>query len=208
MNEADRVKLLFGPYRAPPLKRGDRAFCLFRDCLVVVTSWTDSRAGRVSERPGYPGAKELEPTPPLSLATVPTDHAPVGVGDDNDRNFRRGPLLTPIIPEAPPVPLVVAFAEVDGVGFRPLDQAQLHGLILRPAEEAAQFRLRHADLNPLEIGPCGGPAGPQHEDHRDRGDRRGEQGHPRVGTKPTPGPTHGRYSHPPRRRVPDVNDGR
>jgi hypothetical protein len=43
MKDADRVKLLFGPYRAPPRKRGDRAFCLFRDCTVVVTSWTDVR---------------------------------------------------------------------------------------------------------------------------------------------------------------------
>jgi hypothetical protein len=36
------VRLLFGPYEAPPLKRGDRAVCLFRDGLVVVTSWTDA----------------------------------------------------------------------------------------------------------------------------------------------------------------------
>src|SRR5262249_12921032 len=43
MTHPDRVKLLFGPYRTPPLKRGDRAFCLFRDCAVVVTSWTDAR---------------------------------------------------------------------------------------------------------------------------------------------------------------------
>jgi hypothetical protein len=43
MNDADRVRLLFGPYCPPPLKRGDRAFCLFRDCDVVVTSWTDAR---------------------------------------------------------------------------------------------------------------------------------------------------------------------
>src|SRR5262249_3918133 len=43
MKTSDRVKLLFGPYRAPPLKGGGRAFCLFRDCLVVVTSWTDAR---------------------------------------------------------------------------------------------------------------------------------------------------------------------
>jgi hypothetical protein len=43
VNDNDRVKLLFGPYRAPPLKRGDRAFCLFRDCDVVVTSFTDAR---------------------------------------------------------------------------------------------------------------------------------------------------------------------
>src|SRR5262245_13811275 len=43
MNDLDRVKFLFGPYCPPPLKRGDRAFCLFRDRTVVVTSWTDAR---------------------------------------------------------------------------------------------------------------------------------------------------------------------
>jgi hypothetical protein len=39
----DRVKLLHGPYRAPRLRVGDWAICLFRDCLVVVTGWTDGR---------------------------------------------------------------------------------------------------------------------------------------------------------------------
>jgi hypothetical protein len=34
--------LLFGPYCAPRLRRGDRAVCLFRDADVVVTSWTDA----------------------------------------------------------------------------------------------------------------------------------------------------------------------
>jgi hypothetical protein len=43
MTDRERVKLLFGPYKAPPLKRGDRATCLFRDCTVIVTSWTDAR---------------------------------------------------------------------------------------------------------------------------------------------------------------------
>jgi hypothetical protein len=42
MTERERLKLLFGPYRAPPLKRGDRATCLYRDCEVVVTGWTDA----------------------------------------------------------------------------------------------------------------------------------------------------------------------
>jgi hypothetical protein len=37
----DRVKLLHGPYRASRLRVGDRATSLFRDCLVVVTGWTD-----------------------------------------------------------------------------------------------------------------------------------------------------------------------
>jgi hypothetical protein len=42
MTAHDRVKLLFGPYKAPRLRRGDRAFCFFRDCDVVITSWTDA----------------------------------------------------------------------------------------------------------------------------------------------------------------------
>ena len=42
MTDRDRVRLLFGPYQAPPLKAGDRAHCLFRDCAVVITSWTDA----------------------------------------------------------------------------------------------------------------------------------------------------------------------
>jgi hypothetical protein len=42
LTDRDRLKLLLGPYQAPPLKRGDRAVCLFRDCLVIVTSWTDA----------------------------------------------------------------------------------------------------------------------------------------------------------------------
>ena len=42
MTDRERVKLLFGPYKAPPLKCGDRAFCLFRDADVVIPSWTDA----------------------------------------------------------------------------------------------------------------------------------------------------------------------
>src|SRR5262249_31367205 len=38
----DRVKLLFGPYRPPRLRVGDRATCLLRDCEVVITSITDA----------------------------------------------------------------------------------------------------------------------------------------------------------------------
>ncbi|HZY83544.1 MAG TPA: hypothetical protein VFE78_01825 [Gemmataceae bacterium] len=43
MKDRDRVKLLFGPYAAPRLRRGDRATCLYRDCDVVVTGWTGAR---------------------------------------------------------------------------------------------------------------------------------------------------------------------
>ena len=43
MNDADRVRLLHGPYAPPPLRKGDRAHCLLRDCTVVITSWTAAR---------------------------------------------------------------------------------------------------------------------------------------------------------------------
>src|SRR5262245_7099178 len=43
MTDRERHKLLFGPYRAPVLQNGDRAFCLARDCDVIISSWTDAR---------------------------------------------------------------------------------------------------------------------------------------------------------------------
>lgn len=38
----ERLRLLHGPYQAPVLRVGDRTHCLFRDCEVVVTNWTDA----------------------------------------------------------------------------------------------------------------------------------------------------------------------
>src|SRR5262245_47396880 len=43
MKRADRHVLHFSPYRPPPLRRGDRAFCLFRDRQVLITGWSDAR---------------------------------------------------------------------------------------------------------------------------------------------------------------------
>ncbi len=42
MIDRDKIKLLFGPYYPPPLRKGDRAFCLYRDCLVIVGTGTDA----------------------------------------------------------------------------------------------------------------------------------------------------------------------
>ena len=42
MTDSDRVKLAFGPYMPPPLRRGDLASCQFRVCEVVVTGWSDA----------------------------------------------------------------------------------------------------------------------------------------------------------------------
>ena len=38
----DRTRLLHGPYHPPRLHVGERTTCLYRDCDVVVTSWTDA----------------------------------------------------------------------------------------------------------------------------------------------------------------------
>ena len=43
MTNRDRVKLLAGPYTPPKLHKGQRAFCLLRDCDVVITGWSDAR---------------------------------------------------------------------------------------------------------------------------------------------------------------------
>ena len=42
MGKRERLKLLFGPYMALPLKRGDRATCLYRDCAVIITGWSSA----------------------------------------------------------------------------------------------------------------------------------------------------------------------
>jgi hypothetical protein len=57
VKNAVRLKLLHGPYHAPPLKRGDRAVCLFRDADVVITSCSDApipwpRCQRAAQKAG------------------------------------------------------------------------------------------------------------------------------------------------------------
>ena len=58
MHDADSFKLLFGPYAAPRLRKGDRAACLYKDCDVVVTGWTDARISWPRCRPlGVPRSR-------------------------------------------------------------------------------------------------------------------------------------------------------
>jgi hypothetical protein len=40
MNDPDRLQLLFGPYQAPAVERGDVAFCHVRDYPVLVIGWS------------------------------------------------------------------------------------------------------------------------------------------------------------------------
>jgi hypothetical protein len=65
----NRVILLFGPYRPPALQVGDRATCLYKDCLVVVTSWTDAHRPR-------PGVIHLDLVAGVSQVTFPGLAAP------------------------------------------------------------------------------------------------------------------------------------
>ncbi len=37
----DKYRLLHGPYEPPPLRKGDRTTCLYRDADVVITGWSD-----------------------------------------------------------------------------------------------------------------------------------------------------------------------
>jgi hypothetical protein len=52
------VKLLFGPYRVPRLKTGQRVHCQLRDRDVIVTGYTNARIawpkGRLAESRGQP----------------------------------------------------------------------------------------------------------------------------------------------------------
>jgi hypothetical protein len=41
--DSELVKLLHGPYKTPRLRVRDRAFCVLRDCDVVITSISDAR---------------------------------------------------------------------------------------------------------------------------------------------------------------------
>ena len=43
MTDRDRVRLLFGPYRPPALRRGDRATCLYRGTDVVICGTSNGR---------------------------------------------------------------------------------------------------------------------------------------------------------------------
>jgi hypothetical protein len=42
-SEREKVTLLYGPYTPPRLQLGERAFCLVRDRLIVVTDWSEAR---------------------------------------------------------------------------------------------------------------------------------------------------------------------
>jgi hypothetical protein len=68
----ERVKLLHGPYKAPRLRRGDRAFCLYPDCDVVVTGWTDARIS-------WPRCRPLD---------VPRSHPSLLVNEELSRAIR------------------------------------------------------------------------------------------------------------------------
>jgi hypothetical protein len=73
MKDRDRTKLLFGPYQAPRLRKGDRATCLFKDTDVVDTGWTDARIS-------WPRCRPLD---------VPRSHPSLLVDDELARAIRR-----------------------------------------------------------------------------------------------------------------------
>jgi hypothetical protein len=54
MTAEEKARLLFGPYHAPRLKRGDRVMCLYRDRLVVVCRYSEARLPWPICRPAEP----------------------------------------------------------------------------------------------------------------------------------------------------------
>jgi hypothetical protein len=84
MTDADRCRLLHGPYRPPRLRKGGRAFCLYRDVDVVVTGWTDARfPGRVcGRRVGGLGRRPvLDHAGELLVGEDGVDRHGLGLGD-------------------------------------------------------------------------------------------------------------------------------
>jgi hypothetical protein len=57
----DRARLLYGPYQAPALRKGDRAFCLYHDTDVVITGWTDARISSAALPRGVRAAHPPQP---------------------------------------------------------------------------------------------------------------------------------------------------
>ena len=69
MHQREKVRLLFGPYTPPPLRRGERSVCLYRDADFIVTSWS---AGRIQ----WPRCRALDAPGPGSGLLVNEELAP------------------------------------------------------------------------------------------------------------------------------------
>jgi hypothetical protein len=64
MNDADRIKLLFGPYRTPRCRVGQRVRCLVRGAVVIVelsdatVPWPVGKRGRAKALVVFEGLAE------------------------------------------------------------------------------------------------------------------------------------------------------
>ena len=85
------------------------------------------------------------------MAIVPTHNPPLEIGDNDDREFRRIPLLESIILEPAPQGLVLGYEVVCGKTIWAANQPKLFGLISRLAEKSAEFSLGHADPDLVEV---------------------------------------------------------
>jgi len=95
MHTEDHYRLLYGPYVPPRLGRGDRAFCLYRDCEVRITSWSDGRIPWPKCIPAHVRSMPILLVTDMLLEAIRRESSLAlqywfGVGYHQVRNWRRG----------------------------------------------------------------------------------------------------------------------
>jgi hypothetical protein len=132
MRASDRTKLLFGPYRTPALRRGDRATCLFKDCDVIVTDWTDARIS-------WPRCRPLD---------VPRSHPSLLVDEELARAIRQESAAALRHWWGVSGGVVLRWRKALGVGRTNCPGSQR---LIRQASERGAARLRGAKLPPEQV---------------------------------------------------------
>ena len=84
--QANKHRLLHGPYIPPALHRGDRTDCLYRDAEVVVTSWTECPHS-VTSMSCARRSRRIGPGPARDRGTCP--RRPHGICGSNQTLVRR-----------------------------------------------------------------------------------------------------------------------
>jgi transposase-like protein len=132
MKSSDRAKLLFGPYQAPALRRGDRATCHYRDCDVIVTGWAGARIS-------WPRCRPLD---------VPRSHPSLLVDEELARAIRQESAAAIRYRWGVCSGVVHRWRKAFGVGRTNCPGSQR---LIRDASEQGASRLRGVKLPPEQV---------------------------------------------------------